>query len=128
MILTDTSVVIDFVRSGDKKLRKIIVQQPAAVCGITRAEILHGAHDSRHRQRLVRALDLFGQVSCSEAIWDRVGDNLADLRAAGLTVPFADAIIATVGIHYDIEVWARDRHFADIQKVLPQLKLFQEPP
>ena len=40
----------------------------------------------------------------------------------------ADVIIATLGIHLDVEVWARDHHYLDIQKVLPVLKLFKEPP
>ena len=51
-----------------------------------------------------------------------------DLGSKGITVPFPDALIATLGIENDIEVWARDPHFPMMQKVLPQLQLFQEPP
>jgi predicted nucleic acid-binding protein len=61
-------------------------------------------------------------------LWDLVGDTLATLNARGLTVPFADAVVATLGIEHDIEVWARDAHFSAMQKILPQLKLFPEPP
>jgi predicted nucleic acid-binding protein len=43
-------------------------------------------------------------------------------------VPFPDAVIATLGIESDIEVWARDHHFPTMQKVLTKLRLFQEPP
>jgi predicted nucleic acid-binding protein len=57
-----------------------------------------------------------------------VGDNLAVLRAAGVTVPFTDAALATLALSLDIELWARDKHFPVIRKVLPQLKLFPEPP
>jgi predicted nucleic acid-binding protein len=53
---------------------------------------------------------------------------LAILRASGLTVPFNDAAIATVAISLDMEVWARDKHFGNIQGLIPKLKLFQEPP
>jgi predicted nucleic acid-binding protein len=63
-----------------------------------------------------------------DTIWDTVGDNLCTLRTQGITVPFPDAILATLGIVNNIEVWARDRHFPDIQLVIPTLKLFQEPP
>jgi hypothetical protein len=40
----------------------------------------------------------------------------------------ADAVIATLGIENDVEVWARDPHFPMMQQNLPRLKLFQEPP
>ncbi len=60
--------------------------------------------------------------------WANLGRNLAQLGAKGITVPFADALIATVAIDNDLELWNYDRHFADMQKLLPALKLFQEPP
>ena len=43
-------------------------------------------------------------------------------------MPFPDALIATIAIDNDLELWNYERHFADMQKVLPALKLFQEPP
>jgi predicted nucleic acid-binding protein len=128
MILTDSSVVIDFLRTGDAKLRQIVVAQQAAVCGITRAEVLHGTRDAAHRAKLMAALGLFGQVPIPDALWDEVGDNLAALRAAGVTVPFPDVVIATVAMAHDLELWAHDNQFALIQHVLPRLRLFQEPP
>jgi len=118
VILVDTSVVIDYIRGKDAKLRAIMPVLAVGLCGIVRAEVLCGTRDPTHRMKLLRYLSL----------WDAVGDNLAALRTSGYTVPFADAAIATLGIHLGIDVWARDRHYADIQKVLPALNLFQEPP
>src|SRR4051794_29435906 len=92
----------------------------------SRAEALSGARDPGHRVKLIAALDLFRSVSLPEAIWDQVGDNLALLRASGVTVPLADAIIATVAMTNDIELWARDQHFPLIGQVMPALKLFKE--
>jgi len=40
MILTDSSVVIDYLRTGDPKIAAVSQVQAAAVCGLTRAEIL----------------------------------------------------------------------------------------
>ena len=71
---------------------------------------------------------MFQLVSIPDALWDVVGDNLAALRSNGITVPFADVIIATVAIANDIELWTRDKQFQFIQSVLPQLRLFVEPP
>jgi predicted nucleic acid-binding protein len=95
---------------------------------VTRAEILHGARDPAHRQRLLAALSLFHQLPLPDSLWDEVGDHLATLGAAGVTVPLADVIIATIAIANDIELWTRDQQFTLIQAVLPQLRLFQEPP
>lgn len=128
MILVDTGVLIDFLRTKEPKLDRLFRTQAVAICGVTRAEILAGTRGVQDRQRLLRFLGRFHQVLMPEACWDVVGDNLATLFARGLTVPVPDAIIATLGIENDIEVWARDPHFPAIQKLLTRLKLFQEPP
>jgi predicted nucleic acid-binding protein len=73
-------------------------------------------------------LATFAQVSLSEAIWGLAGDNLGALRKRGITVPFPDAVISTLGLENDVEVWARGPHFPLMQMILPRLKLFQEPP
>jgi predicted nucleic acid-binding protein len=128
MILTDTSIVVALLRTKDPKLRQLIVAHNAAICGVTRAEILHGARDPNHRQQLLSVLNLFQHVPIVDSLWDEVGDHLAALRSAGVTVPFADAILTAVAISNSLELWTRDAHFALIQRVLPQLRLFVEPP
>ncbi len=128
MILVDTSVVIDYTRGTDPKLQALLLAYPVAVCGITRTEVLHGSRNPAHRQNLLIALAAFQFLSIPDALWDTAGDNLAALRSRGITLPLADAVIATLGIANDIEVWARDPHFPAMQTVLSQLKLFQEPP
>jgi len=128
MILADSTIVVEFLRTNDAKLRGLIVLSPAAICGVTRAEILHGARDAAHRQKLLIALNMFHQLPFPEVFWDQAGDYLASLRAAGVTIPFADALIATVALASDIELWTRDAHFGQVQRVLPALRLFQVPP
>ncbi len=128
MILVDTSVVIDYARGKDAKLVALLPTLPVAICGIVRAELLCGARDPKHRTDLLTLLATFNHLVILDPIWDPVGDNLAALRTHGITVPFADAAIATLGIQNDMEVWARDPHFPTMQKVLPGLKLFAELP
>ena len=126
MILLDSSVVVDLFRAQDDGILDVIMEHDAAICGITRAEVLYGARDATHRVKLIAALDLFQYLALPETIWDQVGDNLAALRASGVTVPLADAIIATVAMTNNVELWARDQHFLLIKQVMPALKLFQE--
>ncbi len=127
MILTDTTVVIDYLRAPTVRLVKIIQMNQAAICGPTISEIYAGARSPADFKKYDKALSLFVFAAIRKKTWPNLGRNLAKLGAKGITVPFPDALIATLGIENDIEVWARDPHFPMMQKVLPQLKLFQEP-
>lgn len=128
MILTDTSIVIDLLRTGDPKLQRLVANLAPTVCGITRAEVLCGARSPVERQKLLLVLTQFPLVPIADTLWDALGDNLAALRTAGIKIPVADSIIATVAIEHDLELWTRDQQFAMIQPVLSRLRLFVEPP
>jgi predicted nucleic acid-binding protein len=73
-------------------------------------------------------LDSLPQASTSELIWNSVGDNAAHLRAQGVNIPLADIVISTLAIAHNVELWTRDAHFSNVQRVLPSLRLFPEPP
>lgn len=128
MILVDTSVVIAYQRTADPKLKRLFGALPVAVCGVTRAEVLHGARSPAERAKVLVLLNAFLVLGIADAVWDEVGDHLAALRAGGLTIPFADAVIASVAMFNGVELWTRDKHFAQVQSLLPALKLFSEPP
>ena len=70
----------------------------------------------------------FRPLPIPEILWETVGRNQARLRANGITVPLTDTVVASLAIALNLELWAYDAHFALIQRVLPALKLFQEPP
>ena len=127
MILVDTSVLVDYLRSPTDHALRVLEKNGAAICGVTRAEILAGARNPTDLDRIAGSLDVLEQVAVPEELWDLLGRNLSLLRAAGVTVPFADAMIATLAIENDLELWTRDAHFARIQGVLTKLRLFQEP-
>src|SRR5688500_7546902 len=116
MILVDTGVLVDFLRTKDPKLAALFRSLPVAVCGAIRAELLAGARDAVTRQQGLVFLSPFLHAPTPEPHWDLIGDNLATLRAHGITVPFPDAVIATVAIANDIEVWTRDPHDLTMQK------------
>ncbi|HJT78690.1 MAG TPA: PIN domain-containing protein [Gemmataceae bacterium] len=128
MILVDANVIIGYLKRPDPKVLGLFQSHQAAVCGITRAEVLHGARNPADRQRLLLQLNALAQVTIPPSIWDTVGDVLAALRAVGVTVPFPDVVLACVAVEYGLQLWTRDQHFALMQPVLPQLILFQEPP
>ena len=128
MILVDTTVVVAYLRSADARLPALFSAHQVGICGITRAEIIHGVRNPADLARFVAALNSFQQVSIPDSLWDEVGSHLAALRAAGLPTPFADVIIAALAIHLGVELWSRDQHHVAIQRIIPTLRLFQEPP
>ena len=128
MILVDSCVIFDHTRGTDPRLAGLFGSLPIGVCGVVRAEVLHGARNPANRVALLAMLDMFSQVPTPENCWDIIGDNLAVLRSHGITVPFADVVLTTVAIVGGHQLWTHDAHFALIQKWLPALDLFQEPP
>lgn len=89
MILVDTTVVVAYLRSADARLQKLFATHQAGICGVTRAEILHGVRNPADLVRFGQALNAFQQISIPDALWDEVGAHLAALRAAGLPTPLA---------------------------------------
>ena len=128
MILIDTSVLIDYVRSKDANLLLKMQNHSGAVCGVVRSELLAGTKNPRDRARLVMLLDSFQAIATPETVWDSVGDHAATLRVQGVNVPLPDVVIATLALAASVELWTRDKHFVRIQQVLPSLRLFVEPP
>jgi len=127
MTLLDASIIIDALRSKDAQLFQSMISAKGAVCGVTPAEILGGARGSTNQAKLVAILDRFQQVEIPATMRDEVGAVQAELRANGIAIPFADAVLTAVSLSLDIEIWARDSHFVHAQQILPALKLFCEP-
>jgi len=42
-----------------------------------------------------------------------------------VTIPFQDAMIATLAIKFNLEVWTLDKHFTKISQVLQELIIFK---
>ena len=127
MILVDTSVVIDFAGKGREAGRPpsdaFRRRLRDRACGIACRR-----RDPKHRANLLTLLATFNHLAIPDSIWDDVGDKLAFLRSKGITVPLPDAVMATLGMENNLEVWSRDPHFYAMQKILPALKLYKETP
>ncbi len=127
MILVDTSVLIQYLRSGAPAIRAVLASAQCAICGVTRAELLHGTRSQQDAADLLAALGSLTQIPVPELLWAKLGANLSILRSRGLPMPFQDVLIATVAMHYDAELWTLDNHFTAMQTALPDLKLFAGP-
>ena len=126
MILVDTTVIVKYWCTSDSNIRSIIEREDMAVCGVVRAELLHGAANENDFERIVHALSSFENVKVTAETWDLLGRNLYVLRTHGLTLPFQDALLATVALQQDLFLWSYDKHFKQISEILADLRLFDE--
>lgn len=126
MILVDTSVIVEFWQRPVSRVREMFEQEQVFICGVARAELLHGAKSEQDAGRIERALRVFKEVEISPNTWPALGQNLFRLRIQGVRVPFQDGLVATVAMQHNLEVWAYDRHFTLMAEALPDLRLFDE--
>jgi predicted nucleic acid-binding protein len=127
MILLDTSVLVRYLRTASPAIREVLASADCAICGVTRAEILHGSRNAEDARKLSDAMDAFEQLPIDQATWDHLGHHLAALRTKGLPMPFQDVLLAAVAIDHGAELWAYDSHFRTMQSVLLELKVFEGP-
>jgi predicted nucleic acid-binding protein len=127
-MLLDASIIIDVLRAKDMRRLAQLKSLGGAVCGVTRAEILSGVRTAPDRLRLLAILDGFQQVAIPDAMWDEVGFLQSQLRANGITVALADAVLTVVALTLNDKIWSRDVDFQNVQRVVPALKLFREGP
>src|ERR1700688_2184156 len=98
MILADTTLVVDFLRAPTARLVNIIKDHGVAICGATVAAVYAGGRSPADFKKFDKALSVFGWVNFPKKIWRSLGRNLALLGAKGVTMPFPDALIATVAL------------------------------
>jgi predicted nucleic acid-binding protein len=87
MILTDASVVIIYERVPTPRLKKIIIDEDAAVCGVTIAELFAGVRSAKDEAKLRTALADFKHQPMPDSLWETIGRNQAVHSAKGVTVP-----------------------------------------
>ena len=98
------------------------------MCGVTIAELFAGVRTAKDEAKLRAALADFKAQAIPDTLWETIGRNQSSFSASGVTVPLVDTAPATIAIALGIDLWTYDAHFTMIQRVLPALTLFQEPP
>ena len=127
MILADTNIFTDFWNNPTEDLKNVFIKEDIAVCGVVRTELLHGAVSAKDFANITTMLEAFDEFNLEIPDWQILGDNLYNLRKKGISVPFSDAIIATIALKHGIPIWTGDRHFLLIQSVLTGLNIYQTP-
>jgi predicted nucleic acid-binding protein len=124
----DTNIIIDFWNNPSSALKNIFTKETAAICGIIKAELMHGAESEEDLLIISKALSDFEYIPIDESIWDEVGRLNYLLRKGGITIPFQDVILCALAIRYDLRIYSNDKHFAMIKEKVEALQLFEPYP
>ena len=126
MILVDTCVIIDYLKSPTPKLKNVFKKNEISTCGVVMAELLRGAGSEKQFNQLKKAMECFEFIHFEKTDWDNLGLMLYNLKVNGIAVPFQDAMIALLAIKSGCFLWTTDKHFPLIQTIFPELKLFSK--
>ncbi|MBQ9210907.1 MAG: PIN domain-containing protein [Clostridia bacterium] len=123
-VLADSNVFIDFWKKPTQKIIDTFASEDVVVCGVVKAELLHGAKTQENYNKINGLLGEFESLALDESDWSKLGELLYSLKTKGITVPFQDAVIALIAIKYRVPLWSNDNHFHYIQRVLTELQLY----
>ncbi len=120
MILVDSSVWIElFRKKGDLytniAVENIIEEMQACFCGIVKLEVLGGARDDE-KTTISNLFSLIPYIQHPEPTWDETVKFQWRVRKIGFTIPWSDAVIATIANKHGHRVYARDKHFTAMAK------------
>jgi predicted nucleic acid-binding protein len=115
MVIIDTSAWVEFFRrNGDLRVKLavkgLLDTFEGALCGPVEMEFLGGARPEE--METIRGwFGLIPYVRNKQEIWQLAAENYAKLKAAGLTIPWNDILIASIALDKNIRVYAHDKHF-----------------
>jgi len=115
LILADTSVWIDHLRSGNREMRKLLDQGHIVIHPFIVAELALGSLKERHKT--LALLDLLPQVR--EAQLSEVRSMIEARRLYNLGIGLIDAhLLASVFINPSTWLWTRDRQLRQVATAL----------
>ena len=123
MVLLDSNVIIDLWKNPSDEIKELLTTKEVCICGVVRSELMHGAYSEKNLEEISAKLDLLEELNLKENQWDGLGRLLYKLRINGISLPFADAMIAYTAIINGVGLLTKDKHFKLIKEVYPELKL-----
>ncbi|MSU50022.1 MAG: PIN domain-containing protein [Opitutus sp.] len=122
MILVDTSCWIEVLRErGDAAVRRrihdLVHAGQASWSPVVRLELWNGARGVREKNVLLEFEQVLPELDMPVEVWDVACDLARRARAAGLTIPATDLLIAACARHHGVEIDSTDAHFAELGKL-----------
>ena len=115
MILIDTSAWIEFLRDTKSPICSLVYEvlgEDIAICDVIRMEVLAGARDESHLQRLRRLMARATMLEVRPTDYDDAAALFRRCRRQGQTVrKLMDCLIASVAIRNGVPVLHNDGGF-----------------
>ena len=119
MILIDTSAWLfalkkDFHPVIKERIEQLLVESYVAICGIIALELLGGAKSEKEYLRLKSRLDALYYIEADKVLWDLSSKLAFDLKRKGISIPYADIVIAASALKEEAILVHADSHFDSI--------------
>lgn len=116
MVLVDTSSWIHFLRpNGDVAVRRrveaALTSGEACWCPMVRLELWNGAGGEREKKVLRDFERLLPELPISTDVWDAAADLARQARAAAITIPASDLLIAACARRHGARLETADADF-----------------
>lgn len=116
MKLVDTASWIHQLRKdGDEAVRRrvdaLLLAGEACWCAMVRTELWIGARGDREKKILREYEGALPELEIDHGVWSEACELARRARAAGLTCPAPDVVIAACARHHQMEVETEDHHF-----------------
>jgi predicted nucleic acid-binding protein len=125
MVLVDTSAWVHFLRpDGDREVRKRVEAAlkagTARWCQLVRLELWNGAGGERERKVLREFERLIPDLAIDATTWSDACELARRCRAAGVTVPATDILIAACARQHGADLEHADGDFDAIARASPR--------
>ena len=122
LVLVDSCMWIHALRlKGDRDaklgINGLLQEYMALLCGPVELEVLGGA-GKNERKKIKDYFDILPYRKSDHKIWRAAVETSWLLRDHGLSVPWNDAIIATIAQAYGYRVYSEDKHFRAMAEIL----------
>ena len=131
MVLVDTSIWVAYLRGTASSLivramNKLLDRHEIAITPVIRLELLRGA-STEEAGTLADAMVGLHQLPFEHPHWERADRLVMELRAKGLTLSFADLLIATSALEHNIRLYHQDDTFETAARCT-SLKVYRPTP
>jgi len=123
-VLVDTSIWIYYLRKNQDYFQTIDILLDKVLCFVTEpivSELLQGVKTEGEFEKLRSYIDALPLEAVVYDDWINAGRLCFNMRKKGITIPLTDALIASVAIRADMEIFTLDRHF----EVIPGIILYK---
>ena len=122
MILVDSSAWIHLLRpDGDPRVRarveRALQAGEACWCPVVRLELWKGASGDHDKRVLGDFERLLPELPINAQVWDAAYNLARRARAAGMTIPVTDLLIAACARHHGAELEHADTDFVSLEKL-----------